>query len=53
VNGRPEKIDVAPQIIDDRTMVPIRFVGQWLGAVVRWDDAQKRVDIAWLKGGIG
>jgi hypothetical protein len=53
VNGRPEKIDTAPQIINDRTMVPVRFVGQWLGAVVRWDDAQKRVDIGWLKGGTG
>ncbi|MDR0468660.1 MAG: copper amine oxidase N-terminal domain-containing protein [Peptococcaceae bacterium] len=53
VNGRPEVIDTAPRIINDRTMVPVRFIGQWLGAVVRWDDAQRRVDIGWLKHGIG
>ena len=44
LNG--EKIDfadVAPQIINDRTMVPLRAIFEALGASVAWDDATKTV----------
>lgn len=37
VNGREEKIDVPAQIIDGRTMVPLRVVSEALGAEVDWE----------------
>ena len=49
INGRGMETDMAPMIIDGRTMVPVRFVSQWLGAVVKWDDAQKRVEIGYIR----
>ena len=48
VNDRPYEMDVAPTIIAGRTMVPVRFVSQWLGAVVRWDQGANRVEIRYL-----
>ena len=51
VDGRNVEIDTPPVIIQDRTMVPVRFVSQWLGALVNWDDTDKRVEIAYRKGG--
>ena len=36
-NGVSSTIDVAPVIIDSRTMVPLRFVSEQFGAVVEWD----------------
>lgn len=38
-------LDAAPVIIDDRTLVPIRFVAESLGATVVWDDANREVVI--------
>ena len=35
--------DVAPQIIEGRTMVPLRAIFEALGAEVNWDDATKTV----------
>ena len=35
--------DVAPQIINDRTMVPLRAIFEALGAEVTWDDSTKTV----------
>lgn len=37
VNGFPVKLDVPPQIINSRTMVPLKFVSSTLGAKVSWD----------------
>jgi hypothetical protein len=37
VNGRTLMMDVAPQIVNDRTMVPLRFIAEALGAKVDWD----------------
>ena len=40
VNGNPvAPMDVAPRIINDRTMVPLRFVAQTLNSEVVWDRA--------------
>jgi len=33
--------DVQPQIVNDRTMVPLRFISEKLGATVNWDDGTK------------
>lgn len=39
-------LDVAPQIIGDRTMIPLRAIGEALNAKVDWDGAAYRIDIA-------
>ena len=38
-------IDVAPKIVDGRTFVPLRFVGNALGVGVEWDEATRTVNI--------
>lgn len=45
VFGSKKVNDVAPIIINDRTMLPARFVAEALGAKVEWDDAAKKVSI--------
>ncbi|MGD9678917.1 MAG: stalk domain-containing protein [Vulcanibacillus sp.] len=37
VNGIAKKLDVSPEIINGRTMVPFRFIGENLGCEVEWD----------------
>ncbi|MDR1065852.1 MAG: N-acetylmuramoyl-L-alanine amidase family protein [Clostridiales bacterium] len=37
VDGKPERIDVAPKIINDKTMIPLRFISESLGFEVGWD----------------
>ena len=39
------KIDVSAQIVDSRTMVPVRFVSEALGCNVSWNDVDKTVII--------
>ncbi len=44
--GEDEKtLDVAPQIVDSRTVVPLRFVSEALGAQVNWDAGLDQVII--------
>lgn len=45
VDGQLVTPDVPPQIIDSRTMVPIRFVAQALNAEVDWNDVTRTVII--------
>jgi len=45
VNGREIKPDVLPQVINGRTMVPIRWVAEALGADVQWDERNNAVVI--------
>ncbi|HLK55333.1 MAG TPA: copper amine oxidase N-terminal domain-containing protein [Chthonomonadaceae bacterium] len=45
VNGRDVMLDVPAQTYSDRTMVPLRFLGEALGAQVRWDDHERTVYI--------
>ena len=35
-NGEPINLDVASQIIGNRTLVPLRFIGEAFGADVKW-----------------
>ena len=43
INDNPVAMDCAPLIVDDRTMVPIRFVSENLGYTVNWDGTAKKV----------
>lgn len=45
VNGEIVILDVPAQIIENRTMVPVRFVSENLNMDVMWDDAQRCVNI--------
>ncbi len=45
VDGKSVALDVAPSIVDDRTLVPLRFVGEALGASVTYDGASRVVKI--------
>jgi hypothetical protein len=42
-NGQPVYLDVTAQIINDRTMVPVRAVSESLGANVVWDNDTRTV----------
>ena len=43
INDAPLAFDVPPQILNDRTMVPMRKIFEALGADVEWDGAAKAV----------
>jgi len=43
LNGETLTFDVPPQIINGRTMVPLRKIFESLGAVVTWEGAQQRI----------
>ncbi|MCW1300751.1 MAG: copper amine oxidase N-terminal domain-containing protein [Candidatus Parvarchaeota archaeon] len=45
VNGNEVKLDVAPVIISNRTMVPVRFIAEAFGAKVSYDPTSKTVSI--------
>lgn len=46
VNGRPVTLSVPAVVIDGRTMVPLRFMSEALGARVRWSGDTDTVRIA-------
>lgn len=43
VNGKTVKLDVPPQIVQGRTVVPIRFVTEALGCQVDWDGEKQEI----------
>lgn len=45
VDGKTEKLDVTPFIENSRTLVPVRFVSEALGAKVEWDSNKNTVTI--------
>ena len=47
VDGLIAELDVAPQIINGRTMLPIRFVTEELGCTVDWNDKTKTITITY------
>ena len=46
VFGVQKTNDVAPKIVNDRTMLPVRFVAENMGAKVDWDEANEIVTIS-------
>lgn len=45
VNGYESDLPVAPQLINDMTVVPVRAISEWFEASVSWDDESKTVKI--------
>ena len=52
INGRTLILDVAADTVGGRTMVPLRFVSESLGADVKWDGPTKTVRMT-SSGGVG
>ncbi len=49
VNNQPKEMDIAPMVIDNRTLVPARFVAEAFNCNVEWDGDTKTVDITTKK----
>lgn len=45
VRDQEHKLDAAPIIVGGRTMVPLRFIGEALGAQVHWDAPTRTVHV--------
>lgn len=43
INGQKTTLDAPAQILNGRTMVPLRFIAQQFGAQIQWDDASYSV----------
>lgn len=43
VNGEPQVMKAVPQLIQWRTMVPVRFIGELLGLEFEWKDIEREV----------
>ncbi len=41
----PDNVSVFPQIVNSRTLVPVRFISENFGAEVGWDEATKTVTL--------
>lgn len=44
-NNQPVPLDVPSKIVENRTLVPLRFVSEALGANVNWNDAKETIII--------
>ncbi|MCL2392176.1 MAG: copper amine oxidase N-terminal domain-containing protein [Oscillospiraceae bacterium] len=51
VNGQSITLDVPPQVIDGRTLVPLRFVAESFGVTVDWNGETRTVTISSLPTG--
>lgn len=45
INGAQNELDVEPQVMNSRTLIPLRFLGEALNAQVNWDAATASVNI--------
>ena len=45
INGESFNLDAAPALINDRILVPVRFIAEGLGATVTWRDTTKTAEI--------
>lgn len=46
INGVKKELDQPAVLINGRTLVPLRFAGEGLGATVSWDDISRKVSIS-------
>lgn len=47
VNNKTNRLDVSPVIVNNRTMVPLRFIGECLGASFRWIPESSSIKITY------
>lgn len=45
INGQIKQLDVPAKIVDNRTLAPLRFVGEAFGGTVGWDQGSQTVTI--------
>ncbi|MDD9271789.1 stalk domain-containing protein [Paenibacillus sp. GCM10023248] len=45
VNDKAMTLEQAPTIVDDNTLIPIRFVTEALGGNVKWDEKERKVTV--------
>jgi len=45
VNGNPVTLDIPPEIINDRTMLPVRAISEALNCNINWNDNDRVVEI--------
>lgn len=53
ISGETKTLDVPPMVVDDRTLVPVRFVAEAFGANVDWDEGTRTVVIHTKWDGVG
>ena len=53
VNGKDCQLDTPPRIVNDSTLVPLRFVGENLDAVVNWSGDTRTITITTINGSAG
>jgi len=53
VDGVSGAMDVAPAIINSRTMVPVKFVAENVGATIEWIASTREIVIVYYSGGNG
>ena len=46
VNDKPILLDIVPVIIENRTLLPIRWIAEPLGAKVDWDATERKVTVS-------
>jgi multiple sugar transport system substrate-binding protein len=51
VNGVSVTLSQVPVVIDGRTVVPVRFISENLGAKVEWDGSARKVYITFPNPG--
>jgi len=47
VNGAENQMDVVPQVVNGRTLIPLRFVAEFLGSQIEWIGSQQMVVIVY------
>lgn len=52
VNSEKFELEVSAKLIEGRTLVPVRFIGESIGAEVKWDEPNKMVIINKSEEGI-
>lgn len=49
IDGKKVTLDAPAQIINGKTMVPLRFIGQSLGAILKWDTVNRIVELSFAE----
>ncbi|MCE5222916.1 copper amine oxidase N-terminal domain-containing protein [bacterium] len=49
VNGKAVYLTAAPEIVQSRTFVPLRFVGESMGAQIEWEAASQKITLRFFE----